>query len=59
MNGDEEIEEARLVLPVGLTHAGLPVAIEFDAAGGTDRGLLALGLSLERALGKLPPPPGA
>jgi len=48
-----------LVLPVGLTHAGLPVAIEFDAAGGTDRGLLALGLSLERALGKLPPPPGA
>jgi indoleacetamide hydrolase len=48
-----------LVLPVGLTHGGLPVAIEFDAPGGTDRGLLALGLSLERALGKLPPPQGA
>jgi Asp-tRNA(Asn)/Glu-tRNA(Gln) amidotransferase A subunit family amidase len=48
-----------LVLPVGLTHGGLPVAIEFDAPGGTDRGLLALGLSLEGALGKLPPPQGA
>jgi Asp-tRNA(Asn)/Glu-tRNA(Gln) amidotransferase A subunit family amidase len=48
-----------LVLPVGLTHGGLPVAIEFDAPGGTDRALLALGAGLERVLGKLPPPHGA
>jgi len=45
-----------LVLPAGLTAAGLPVAIEFDAPAGADRALLALGLSLERALGPLPPP---
>jgi indoleacetamide hydrolase len=45
-----------LVLPVGLTHAGLPVAIEFDAPAGADRALLALGLSAERALGTLPAP---
>jgi len=45
-----------LVLPVGLTHGGLPVAIEFDAPAGTDRALLGLGLALERALGLLPAP---
>jgi mandelamide amidase len=45
-----------LVLPVGLTHAGLPVAIEFDAPAGADRALLAIGLSAERALGTLPAP---
>jgi Asp-tRNA(Asn)/Glu-tRNA(Gln) amidotransferase A subunit family amidase len=45
-----------LVLPVGLTHTGLPVAIEFDAPAGADRALLALGLSAERALGTLPAP---
>jgi mandelamide amidase len=45
-----------LVLPVGLTHTGLPVAIEFDAPAGGDRALLALGLSAERALGTLPAP---
>jgi mandelamide amidase len=45
-----------LVLPVGLTHAGLPVAIEFDAPAGADRALLAIGLSAERALGTLPTP---
>jgi Asp-tRNA(Asn)/Glu-tRNA(Gln) amidotransferase A subunit family amidase len=48
-----------LVLPVGLTHGGLPVAIEFDAPGGTDRALLSLGAGLEGVLGKLPPPHGA
>jgi hypothetical protein len=32
------------------------VAIEFDAPAATDRALLALGLSLERALGALPAP---
>jgi mandelamide amidase len=48
-----------LVLPVGLTRAGLPVAIEFDAPAGADRALLALGLSAELALGTLPAPPSA
>jgi mandelamide amidase len=48
-----------LVLPAGLTASGLPVALEFDGPAGTDRGLLELGLALEAALGKLPPPPGA
>ena len=46
-----------LVLPVGLTRTGLPVAIELDAAAGTDRALLALGLGVERALETLPAPP--
>ena len=45
-----------LVLPVGLTQSGLPVAIEFDAPSGTDRALLALGLGAERVLGRLPAP---
>jgi len=45
-----------LVLPVGLTRDGLPVAIEFDAPAGADRALLALGLSVERALGPLAAP---
>jgi Asp-tRNA(Asn)/Glu-tRNA(Gln) amidotransferase A subunit family amidase len=46
-----------LVLPVGLTRTGLPVAIELDAAAGTDRALLALGLGVERVLETLPAPP--
>jgi indoleacetamide hydrolase len=45
-----------LVLPVGLTRGGLPVAIEFDGAAGTDRALLGLGVGLQRALGPLPAP---
>ncbi len=45
-----------LVLPSGMTRSGLPVGIEFDAPPGEDRQLLALGLSLERALGPIPPP---
>jgi mandelamide amidase len=45
-----------LVLPAGLTTGGLPVALEFDAPAGGDRALLALGASLERALGPLPAP---
>ncbi len=45
-----------LVLPVGLTRAGLPVSMEFDAAAGTDRTLLALGVELERTLGPVPAP---
>ena len=45
-----------LVLPAGLTASGLPVALEFDGPAGSDRSVLALGLALEAALGKLPPP---
>jgi Asp-tRNA(Asn)/Glu-tRNA(Gln) amidotransferase A subunit family amidase len=46
-----------LVLPAGLTHSGLPVAIELDAQGGTDRALLALGMSVAHVLGTAVPPP--
>ena len=45
-----------VVLPAGLTSAGLPVSLEFDGPSGTDRELLALGLSAESVLGRLPPP---
>jgi len=45
-----------LVLPSGLTTSGLPVALEFDGRAGTDRALLALGLSLERVLGRIAGP---
>jgi len=45
-----------LVLPAGLTTQGLPVALEFDGPAGSDRALLALGLSLERAFGPLSAP---
>src|SRR3984957_16572210 len=45
-----------LVLPVGLTSGGLPVAIEFDAPAGADRTLLALGLGVEQVLRPLPVP---
>ena len=43
-----------LTLPAGLTQSGLPVGIEFETAHGEDGKLLALGLSLEQALGPLP-----
>ena len=46
-----------LVLPAGLTPGGLPVALEFDGPAAGDRALLELGLSLQAALGPLPPPP--
>jgi mandelamide amidase len=45
-----------LVLPAGLTAAGLPVALEFDGPAHSDRTLIELGASLERALGSIPPP---
>ncbi|MEA3105541.1 MAG: indoleacetamide hydrolase [Gammaproteobacteria bacterium] len=48
-----------LVLPAGLNSSGLPVALEFDAPVGSDRALLALGLSLEHALGGIAPPKGS
>jgi mandelamide amidase len=46
-----------LVLPAGLTAAGLPVALEFDMLPGDDLNLLSLGLALERVLGPIDPPP--
>ena len=49
---------ASLILPAGMTSNGLPVGIEFDALMGNDRALLALGLSLEQALGPIPAPKG-
>lgn len=45
-----------LVLPAGMTRAGLPVALEFDGPASDDRRLLALGLSAERVLGSISPP---
>lgn len=45
-----------LVLPAGMTAAGLPVGLEFDAQPGMDRRLLGIGLSLEKALGPIPAP---
>jgi indoleacetamide hydrolase len=48
-----------LVLPAGLTSAGLPVALEFDGPSGTDHSLLTLGLALEAALGPIPAPAGS
>ena len=45
-----------LVLAAGMTSGGLPIALEFDGRTGSDRSLLALGLSLERILGTVPAP---
>jgi indoleacetamide hydrolase len=47
---------ACLVLAAGMTLNGLPVGLEFDALAGSDRSLLALGLSLEKVLGPSPAP---
>jgi len=47
---------ASLVLPAGFASGGLPVGLEFDAPAGSDRQLLALGVSLQRALGPIAPP---
>jgi indoleacetamide hydrolase len=45
-----------LVLPAGISSTGLPIGLEFDALPGRDRDLLALGLSLEQVLGRIPAP---
>ncbi len=45
-----------LVLPVGLTAPGLPVALEFDAPSGADRALLAMGQRLEAVFGPVRSP---
>lgn len=38
-------------IPTGRTAEGLPVALEFDGVHGSDNGLIALGLAVEKALG--------
>ena len=45
-----------LVLPAGMTTAGLPVGIELEALPGQDRSLLSLGLAVEKVLGRIPAP---
>jgi len=45
-----------LVLPAALSSKGLPISIELDSPEGSDRSLLGLGLTIERVLGRLPPP---
>jgi Asp-tRNA(Asn)/Glu-tRNA(Gln) amidotransferase A subunit family amidase len=46
-----------LVLPAGLTpNTHLPVALELDGPAGDDRGLLSLGLAIERALDPIAAP---
>jgi mandelamide amidase len=47
-----------LSIPAALTKSGLPVGLELDGPVGSDRRLIALGLSIERVLGPLPPPRG-
>ncbi|WP_175744617.1 amidase family protein [Burkholderia ambifaria] len=42
---------ASVVLPAGLATDGMPIGIEFAGLPGGDRGVLALGLALERILG--------
>jgi Asp-tRNA(Asn)/Glu-tRNA(Gln) amidotransferase A subunit family amidase len=46
-----------LSVPAGFSSSGLPVGISLDGPAGCDRALLGLGLSVEAALGRLPPPP--
>jgi mandelamide amidase len=46
-----------LSLPMALTKSGLPLGLELDGPAGSDRKLLAIGLTLEQILGRLPPPP--
>src|SRR5215469_472597 len=45
-----------LILPAGMASGGLPIALEFDGPAGSDRSMLALGLSAERVLGAIPAP---
>ena len=46
-----------LSVPVGLTGAGLPVGLEFNAREGADWLLLQVGQAVEQVFGQLPPPP--
>ncbi len=46
-----------LTVAAGLTASGLPAAIGFDGPLGTDRKLLAIGISFEAIRPNMPPPP--
>jgi len=45
-----------LSVPIGLTAEGLPVGIELDGPAGSDRRLLAIGMSIEELIGPIPAP---
>ena len=45
-----------LTVPIAQTAAGLPLGLELDGPAGSDRKLLAIGLSLEKVFGRLPAP---
>lgn len=45
-----------LVLPAGFDERGLPVGLELDGPEGGDRGLIGLGIAVEKALGPIPAP---
>lgn len=46
-----------LTIPAGLgSSSGLPVGISLDGPRGSDQRLLAIGLAIERVLGRTPPP---
>lgn len=45
-----------LVIPAGMTRDGLPVGLELDGPMNGDRELLALGLAVEKVLGRTPAP---
>jgi Asp-tRNA(Asn)/Glu-tRNA(Gln) amidotransferase A subunit family amidase len=45
-----------LSIPAGLGPSGLPVGIEIDGPRGSDARLLAIGLAIERVLGRTSPP---
>jgi mandelamide amidase len=45
-----------LSVPASLSASGLPVGLEIDGLPGADRKILAIGLTLEAILGRLPGP---
>ena len=46
-----------LTIPAGLgPTTGLPVGLSLDGPSGSDEHLLAIGLAIESALGRIPPP---
>ena len=47
-----------LTIPAGLgPTTGMPVGLSLDGPSGGDERLLALGLTIEKILGRTPPPP--
>lgn len=46
---------AALAVPAGMSN-GLPVGLQLDAPPGHDSDLLGLGVAVERAIGRIPPP---